>query len=202
MQCTEGRAIYWECDLGLFMIWGLNFFFLTNNGLGAFLEPNWKVFHHETLRKHFQGVCVAIGSLPISEKMEYAGRKLAQLFHLTEWQQDVIDTCKGYQIDRHEKFCQYMPRNIQKVKFLTDFKCNFSNFYDFLENFWIQKAGKKKVIELRWKNQGETLAKICQKALSASNSTQLYELFKAGLLNADNDKKRRKMTFFNHEKCA
>ena len=95
-----------------------------------------------------------------------------------------------------------MPRNLQKVKFLTDFKGNFSIFYDFLENFWIQKAGNKKVIELRWKNQGETLAKICQKALSASNSTQLYELFKAGLLNADNDKKRRKMTFFNHEKCA
>ena len=128
---------------------GAQNFFLANNGLGAFLEPNWKVFHHGTLRNHFQGVCVAIGSLPISEKMEYPGRKVAQLFHLTEWQQDVIDTCKGYQIDRHEKFCQYMPRNIQKVKFLTDFKCNFSNFYDFLENFWIQKAGNKKVIELR-----------------------------------------------------
>ena len=125
------------------MIWGLKNVFLANNGLGAFLEPNWKVFHHGTLRNHFQGVCVAIGSLPISEKMEYPGRKVAQLFHLTEWQQDVIDTCKGYQIDRHEKFCQYMPRNLQKVKFLTDFKGNFSNFYDFLENFWIQKAGKK-----------------------------------------------------------
>ena len=61
---------------------------------------------------------------------------------------------------------------------------------------------KRKVIELRWKNQGETLAKICQKALSGSNSTQLYDLFKAGLLNADNDKKLQKMTYFNHEKWA
>ena len=135
--------------LGPFYDLGAQNFFLANNGLGAFLEPNWKVFHHGTLRNQFQGVCVAIGSLPISEKMEYPGRKVAQLLHLTEWQQDIIDTCKGYQIDRHEKFCQYMPRNLQKVKFLTDFKGNFSIFYDFLENFWIQKAGKRKVLELR-----------------------------------------------------
>ena len=188
--------------LGPFYDLGAQNFFLANNGLGAFLEPNWKVFHHGTLRNHFQGVCVALGSLPISEKMECPGRKVAQLFHLTEWQQDVIDTCKGYQIDRHEKFCQYMPRNLQKVKFLTDFKGNFSIFCDFLENFWIQNAGKKKVIELREEKQGETSAKICQKALSASNFAQLYDLFKAGLLNADNDKKWQKMTYFNHEKWA
>ena len=180
---------------------GAQNFFLANNGLGAFLEPNWKVFHHGTLRNQFQGVCVAIGSLPISEKMEYPGRKVAQLLHPTEWQ-DIIDTCKGYQIDRHEKFCQYMPRNLQKVTFLMDFKGNFSNFYDFLENFWIQKAGKKKVKDLRWKNQGETSANICPKPLLTSNSAQLFNLFRAGLVNADNDKKRRKMTYFNHEKCA
>ena len=47
MHCTEG----WECDLG---IWGLKIFF-ANNGLRGFLGPNWKVFHHGTLRKHFQG---------------------------------------------------------------------------------------------------------------------------------------------------
>ena len=145
------RAGLFTGNVTLAFLWfgGSNFFFLANNGLGAFLEPNWKVFHHGTLRNQFQGVCVAIGSLPISEKMEYPGRKVAQLLHLTEWQQDIIDTCKGYQIDRHEKFCQYMPRNLQKVKFLTDFKGNFSIFYYFLENFWIQKAGKRKVLELR-----------------------------------------------------
>ena len=60
MQCTEG----WDCDLG---IWGLKFFF-AYNGLGAFLGPNWKVFHHGTLRNHFQGVVVAFGSRPGGEK--------------------------------------------------------------------------------------------------------------------------------------
>ena len=47
LHCTEG----WDCDLG---IWGSKIFF-ANNGLGGFLEPHWKVFHHGTLRKHFQG---------------------------------------------------------------------------------------------------------------------------------------------------
>ena len=34
---------------------------LASNGLGAFLGPNWKVFHHGTLRNHFQGVVVVFG---------------------------------------------------------------------------------------------------------------------------------------------
>ena len=65
VQCTEG----WECDLG---IWGLNFFF-ANNGLGAFLGPNWKVFHHGTLRNHFQGVVIAFGSHPVGVKRAEMG---------------------------------------------------------------------------------------------------------------------------------
>ena len=42
VQCTEG----WECNLGL---GGLEIFF-ADNGLWGFLGPNWKVFHHGTLR--------------------------------------------------------------------------------------------------------------------------------------------------------
>ena len=49
-----------------------------------FAKPEEKVFHHITLRNQLQGVCVAVGSLRISEKMEYPRRKVAQIFHLTE----------------------------------------------------------------------------------------------------------------------
>ena len=61
LQCTEG----WECDLGF---QGLEIFFCTN-GLGGFLGPKWKVFHHGTLRNHSQGVSIALGSRPGGEKM-------------------------------------------------------------------------------------------------------------------------------------
>ena len=61
-QCTEG----WECNLGF---QGLKFFF-GNNGLGGFLGPHWKVFHHGTLSGHFQGVVLAFGSQPGGEKMD------------------------------------------------------------------------------------------------------------------------------------
>ena len=44
-QCTEG----WECNLGL----GRLEIFFADNGLWGFLGPNWKVFHHGTLREHF-----------------------------------------------------------------------------------------------------------------------------------------------------
>ena len=60
LHCTEG----WDCDLGF---QGSNFFFV-NNGLGVFLGPHWKVFHHGTLSKHFQGVVIAFGSRPGGEK--------------------------------------------------------------------------------------------------------------------------------------
>jgi len=36
-----------------------------------------------------------------------------------------------------------MPRNIQKVKFLTDFKRNFSNFNDFWRISEFKRPGKK-----------------------------------------------------------
>jgi hypothetical protein len=64
-HCTEG----WDCDLG---IWDLKIFFV-NNGLGAFLGPNWKVFHHGTLMNHFQGVVMGFGSQPGCEKMAKRG---------------------------------------------------------------------------------------------------------------------------------
>ena len=59
MVCTEG----WDCDLGS---GGLEIFF-ANNGLGGFLGPNWKVFHHGTLCEHFQGVVIAFRSWPGGE---------------------------------------------------------------------------------------------------------------------------------------
>ena len=59
-QCTEG----WDCDLGF---QGSTIFFV-NNGLGVFLGLQWKVFHHGTLSKHFQGVVIAFGSRPGGEK--------------------------------------------------------------------------------------------------------------------------------------
>ena len=60
MQGTEG----WERGLG---ISGLKYFF-SENGLGGSLRSHWKVFHHGTLRNHFQGVVVAFGSRPGGEK--------------------------------------------------------------------------------------------------------------------------------------
>ena len=58
-QGTEG----WECNLGSRE---LEIFF-ANNGLGGFLGPNWKVFHHGTLCEHFQGVVIAFRSWPGGE---------------------------------------------------------------------------------------------------------------------------------------
>ena len=59
LQCTEG----WECNLGS----GELEIFFANNGLGGFLGPNWKVFHHGTLCEHFQGVVIAFRSWPGGE---------------------------------------------------------------------------------------------------------------------------------------
>ena len=59
-QCTEG----WERGLG---ISGLKYFF-SKNGLGDSLGSHWKVFHHGTLRNHFQGVVVSFGCQPGGEK--------------------------------------------------------------------------------------------------------------------------------------
>ena len=59
LECTEG----WECNLGSRE---LEIFF-ANNGLGGFLGPNWKVFHHGTLCEHFQGVVIAFRSWPGGE---------------------------------------------------------------------------------------------------------------------------------------
>ena len=56
LQCTEG----WECNLGS----GELEIFFANNGLGGFLGPNWKVFHHGTLCEHFQGVVIEFRSWP------------------------------------------------------------------------------------------------------------------------------------------
>ena len=72
LQHTEG----WECDLG---VWGWNSFF-ANNGLGGFLGPNWKVFHHWTLREHFQGAVIAFGSQPDSEIRVEKGWKINLVF--------------------------------------------------------------------------------------------------------------------------
>ena len=47
--------------------------FFGNNGLGGFLGPHWKVFHHGTLSGHFQGVVIAFGSRPGGEKMAEMG---------------------------------------------------------------------------------------------------------------------------------
>ena len=58
-HCTEG----WECNLGS----GELEIFFANNGLGGFLGPNWKVFHHGTLCEHFQGVVIAFRSRPGGE---------------------------------------------------------------------------------------------------------------------------------------
>ena len=53
-----------DYDLGF---WILNFCY-AENGLGGFLGPHWKVFHHGTLNKYFQGVSIPFGSWPDSEK--------------------------------------------------------------------------------------------------------------------------------------
>ena len=42
--------------------------FFSKNGFGGSLGSHWKVFHHGTLRNHFQGVVVAFGSWPGGEK--------------------------------------------------------------------------------------------------------------------------------------
>ena len=71
-HCTEG----WDCDLG-FGVWN---FLGGNNGLGGFLGPNWKVFHHWTLREHFQGAVIAFGSQPDSEIRVERGWKINNFF--------------------------------------------------------------------------------------------------------------------------
>ena len=58
------------------------------------------------------------------------------------------------------------------------------------------KGREKKGHRIALEKPRGNISQICQKALSASNSTQLYDLFKAGLLNADNDKKFAKNDLF------
>ena len=94
-------------------------FFMPNNGLGGFLGSHWKVFHHGTLRNHFQRVCRAFWSWPIGEKMAFPGRKVAKLFLLKNVYPWVTDTCKGYQIKGNKKSCQEMPKNILKMVYLV-----------------------------------------------------------------------------------
>ena len=71
-RSTEG----WECNLRL---GGVEIFF-ANNGFGGFLGPNWKVFHHWTLRDHFQGAVIAFGSRPDREKRVERGWKIYPFF--------------------------------------------------------------------------------------------------------------------------
>ena len=76
------RTKGWECNLGF----GRLESFFANNGLGGFLGPKWKVFHHGTPRKHFQGVGIACGSRPSSEKGQKMGKKSIKLFCLKKMQ--------------------------------------------------------------------------------------------------------------------
>ena len=55
---------------------GLENVFFGNNGLGGFLGPNWKVFHHGTLCEHFQGVVIAFRSWPGVKMGLKSGEKL------------------------------------------------------------------------------------------------------------------------------
>ena len=55
-------------------------FFFANNGLGGFLGPNRKVFHHGTLCEHFQGVVIAFRSWPGVKMGLKLGEKLIQFF--------------------------------------------------------------------------------------------------------------------------
>ena len=79
---------------------------------------------------------------------------------------------------------------------------SYSHFLipDLRERPAIEIGPAKKVKDLRWKDQGETSANICQKTLLTSNSAQLFNLFKAGHLNADNGKKQQKMAHCHKRK--
>ena len=46
---------------------------LYKKWFGSFLGPHWKVFHHGTLSKHFQGIIIALGSQTGSEKRAKTG---------------------------------------------------------------------------------------------------------------------------------
>ena len=46
---------------------------LYKKWFGSFLGPHWKVFHHGTLSKHFQGIIIAFGSQTGSEKRAKTG---------------------------------------------------------------------------------------------------------------------------------
>ena len=72
VRCTEG----WECNLGS----GELEIFSSNNGLGGFLGPNWKVFHYATLCEHFQGVVIEFRSWPGVKMGLKSGEKLLQFF--------------------------------------------------------------------------------------------------------------------------
>ena len=118
LQPTEG----WECNLGF----GRLESFFANNGLGGFLGPKWKVFHHGTPRKHFQGVGIACGSRPRGEKLAEKGQKISQTFLPLK---DAIYTQSRWQIDGHENSSSYMPKNPPEVVFKPSFLVKMCPFF-------------------------------------------------------------------------
>ena len=108
---------------------GAQIFLLANNGLGAFLGPNWKVFHHGTFRNYFQGVCRAFWSWPAGENEVYHGQKMTNLFVATVYDWYLLHICIGYQIDEH-KNPVYVPNNPPSEVLQVDFiKAKCANFW-------------------------------------------------------------------------
>ena len=72
---TEG----WDCNLG-FGAWNIVF---GNNGLGGFLGPNWKVFHHWTHMFYFRGFVDLVILLSLLSSYVMFVLKVAWLAHVT-----------------------------------------------------------------------------------------------------------------------
>ena len=70
------HAVLFTIGLQALLLFGGSFLGATSS-LGAFLQSNWKVFNHGTLKNHIQWVrWRASRSLPIGDKMAYPRRRI------------------------------------------------------------------------------------------------------------------------------
>ena len=108
--------------LSFFIEWGVrkiqgfqawnNFF--SKNGFGGSLGSYWKVFHHGTLRNHFQGVVVGFARRPGGEKRAKIRWKIDETFLPLKYP---ICVQSWWKIDKREKSSSYMPKNSPEMVF-------------------------------------------------------------------------------------
>ena len=114
-----------------FSILGLEIF-LAKNGLGGFLGPKWKVFHHGTLREHFQGAVIAFGSQPDSEIRVERGVKNQSFFCPKNMQ---YVTRVDEKLTSVKNWVHTCPKTCQKLFLSTFLSVKMGHFCRFLSSF-------------------------------------------------------------------